>query len=87
MMVGSYRSPGNTAPTLEWNAGVDPEALAAVLAAWRAARAGRRAASRARWRFGLDVTERAKLTPAHLDRLAEWPRPAAPTRTMPSCAS
>ena len=27
MMVGAYRSPGNTAPTMEWNAGVDPEAL------------------------------------------------------------
>ena len=26
MMVGSYRSPGNTGPTLEWNAIVDPEA-------------------------------------------------------------
>ncbi len=38
MMVGSYRSPGNTAPTLEWNAGVDPEALAEVLAGWEAAR-------------------------------------------------
>ena len=38
MMVGSYRSPGNTAPTLEWNAGVDPEALAAVLQAWRRSR-------------------------------------------------
>jgi purine nucleosidase len=70
MMVGSYRSPGNTAPTLEWNAGVDPEALAEVLAAWRAAREAdprvRRPVA-----FGLDVTERAKLTPAHVSRSAQ----------------
>jgi purine nucleosidase len=69
MMVGSYRSPGNTAPTLEWNAGVDPEALAAVLGAWREARRMDPRVSRP-VAFGLDVTERAKLTPAHLARLA-----------------
>jgi purine nucleosidase len=66
MMVGAYRSPGNTAPTVEWNAGVDPEALATTIAAWDAA-----GADVARpLAFGLDVTERAKLTPAHLERLA-----------------
>ncbi len=67
MMVGAYRSPGNTAPTMEWNAGVDPEALGATIKGWEAAGAGapRPVA------FGLDVTERAKLTPAHLERLAE----------------
>jgi len=70
MMVGSYRSPGNTAPTLEWNAGVDPEALAAVLAAWGAARAGDPVIPLP-VAFGLDVTERAKMTPAHLERLAK----------------
>ena len=69
MMVGSYRSPGNTAPTMEWNAGVDPEALAAVLAAWRDARSRDRAVGFP-VAFGLDVTERAKLTPAHLEGLA-----------------
>ena len=68
MMVGSYRSPGNTAPTLEWNAGVDPEALAAVLAAWREARLADPAVPLP-VAFGLDVTERAKLTPGHLDQL------------------
>ena len=62
MMVGSYRSPGNTAPTMEWNAGLDPEALAAVLAAWGAARVADPAIGRP-VAFGLDVTERAKLTP------------------------
>ena len=70
MMVGSYRSPGNTAPTMEWNAGVDPEALAAVLAAWRAARAADPGIPRP-LALGLDVTERARMTPAHLARLAE----------------
>ncbi len=69
MMVGSYRSPGNTAPTMEWNAGVDPEALAATLAGWRAAAAGFHGVARP-VAFGLDVTERARMTPAHLDRLA-----------------
>ena len=66
MMVGSYRSPGNTAPTLEWNAIVDPEALAAVIAGWEAAGED---VQRPR-AFGLDVTERAKLTPDHLEQLA-----------------
>ncbi|HZW00229.1 MAG TPA: nucleoside hydrolase [Candidatus Deferrimicrobium sp.] len=69
MMVGSYRAPGNTAPTLEWNAGVDPEALAAVLTAWRVARAGNPVVPLP-VAFGLDVTERAKMTLAHLERLA-----------------
>ncbi len=66
MMVGAYRSPGNTAPTMEWNAGVDPEALSATIRGWAAAgpEVPRPIA------FGLDVTERAKLTPDHLDRLA-----------------
>ncbi len=65
MMVGAYRSPGNTAPTMEWNAGVDPEALAATIRGWAATDAPRPIA------FGLDVTERAKMTPAHLERLAQ----------------
>jgi purine nucleosidase len=65
MMAGSYRSPGNTAPTLEWNAIVDPEALAAVLRGWE--QAGDTVAHpRA---LGLDVTERGKLRPEHIDRL------------------
>ena len=64
MMVGAYRSPGNTAPTMEWNAGVDPEALAATIAGWATPEAPLPLA------FGLDVTERAKMTPAHIDRLA-----------------
>jgi purine nucleosidase len=72
MMAGSYRSAGNTAPTTEWNAAVDPEALAIVLRAWSADGPvvwqnppGRPVA------LGLDVTERAKLTPQHLAELAD----------------
>lgn len=81
MMVGSYRSPGNTAPTTEWNATVDPEALAMVLSAWApdgpappSTPAGEHAratpARRLPLALGLDVTERARMTPAHLERLA-----------------
>jgi purine nucleosidase len=71
MMVGSYRSPGNTAPTTEWNASVDPEALAIVLRAWSPAGTSAFPDSRPLpLALGLDVTERAKLTPEHLDRLA-----------------
>lgn len=65
MMAGSYRSPGNTAPTTEWNAAVDPEAMQAVLDGWSAnPEVGRPLA------LGLDVTERAKMTPDHLVRLS-----------------
>ena len=64
MMAGSYRSPGNTAPTTEWNVAVDPEAMQAVLSAWAAAEGVGRPVA-----LGLDVTERAKLLPDHLERL------------------
>ena len=60
---------GQHGADLEWNAGVDPEALAAVLTAWRVARAGDPVVPLP-VAFGLDVTERAKMTPAHLERLA-----------------
>jgi len=61
MMGGSYRTAGNTAPTTEWNVAVDPEALAVVLAGWAAVDGAPRPLA-----LGLDVTERAKLTPDHL---------------------
>jgi purine nucleosidase len=69
MMVGAYRTAGNTAPTTEWNASVDPEALSIVLEAWTVAAATGEAVRRP-VALGLDVTERAKMTPEHLDRLA-----------------
>jgi len=64
MMAGSYRSAGNTAPTSEWNVAVDPEAMAVVLAGWAAIGGAARPLA-----LGLDVTERAKLTPDHLAEL------------------
>jgi purine nucleosidase len=64
MMAGSYRSAGNTAPTTEWNVAVDPEAMQVVLAGWAAVPDAPRPVA-----LGLDVTERAKLTPDHLDDL------------------
>lgn len=64
MMAGSYRSPGNTAPTSEWNVAVDPEAMQVVLRAF----GGPNATYQPR-ALGLDVTERAKFEPHHLDAL------------------
>jgi purine nucleosidase len=61
MMAGSYRSAGNTAPTTEWNVAVDPEAMQIVLAGWAAHLDAPRPIA-----LGLDVTERAKMTPDHL---------------------
>ncbi len=67
IMGGSYRSAGNTAPTTEWNVNVDPESAAIVFAAF--GMPGHGAAARP-IALGLDVTERAKLLPEHLARLA-----------------
>jgi purine nucleosidase len=63
LMGGSYRSPGNTAPTTEWNMHVDPEAAKLALDAWEGAALRPLA-------LGLDVTERAKITPEHVVALA-----------------
>ena len=65
IMGGAYRSPGNTAPTTEWNVSVDPESAAIVFAAFGAPDLPSRPIA-----LGLDVTERAKLLPEHLARLA-----------------
>ncbi len=74
LMGGSYRSPGNTAPTTEWNVSVDPEAMQACIAAFsEPAVVGRRTAAglpALPLALGLDVTERAKLVPAHVVELA-----------------
>jgi purine nucleosidase len=64
MMAGSYRSSGNTAPTTEWNVTVDPEAMQVVLAGWTTDPIVPRPVA-----LGLDVTERAKMTPDHLAAL------------------
>jgi len=79
MMAGSYRSAGNTAPTTEWNVAVDPEAMQMVLAGWAAHPDVPRPVA-----LGLDVTERAKMTPDHLadlHRRAGDP-PASPMLTF-----
>lgn len=69
LMGGSYRSPGNTAPTTEWNIHVDPDAARIVFTAWAAATAADPAIHRPT-ALGLDVTERAIFTPEHMVRLA-----------------
>ncbi|HUG30739.1 MAG TPA: nucleoside hydrolase [Candidatus Limnocylindria bacterium] len=66
LMGGAYRAPGNTTPTTEWNLHVDPDAAKRVLAAWGGSVTG---AARP-LAMGLDVTEGARLVPAHLGQLA-----------------
>ena len=74
LMGGSYRSPGNTAPTTEWNVASDPEAASVCLAAFSTPEVvvARSAAGHPPLplALGLDVTEQAKLLPAHLASLA-----------------
>lgn len=62
-MGGAYRSPGNTAPTTEWNIRSDPEAAKVVFNAFEGAPQRPLA-------LGLDATERGKFTPEHMVRLA-----------------
>ncbi len=65
IMGGSYRTHGNTAPTVEWNMHVDPEAAKIVIDAFGDPSLRNRPVA-----LGLDVTERAKFTPDHMVRLA-----------------
>ncbi len=69
LMGGAYRSPGNTAPTTEWNINVDPDAAKVVFNAWTAAREADPLVARP-VALGLDVTERAKIVPDHIVDLA-----------------
>lgn len=69
LMGGAYRAPGNTTPTAEWNLHVDPDAAKAVFAAWGNACAADPALPKP-VAMGLDVTEGARLLPAHLAALA-----------------
>jgi len=68
LMGGAYRTSGNTTPTAEWNVYVDPEAAALVFEAWAAAEQTDASIPRP-LAMGLDVTERARLLPEHLDRI------------------
>ncbi len=84
IMGGAYRVPGNTAPTTEWNAQWDPEATKAVFDAFGAPAVQEARASGGLpvrpLALGLDVTEKAKLTPDHLAAIAArcGDAPAAP---------
>ena len=69
LMGGAYRSPGNTAPTTEWNINVDPDAAKVVFSAWTAAREADPSIARP-VALGLDVTEKAKIVPDHIVALA-----------------
>jgi purine nucleosidase len=69
LMGGAYRSPGNTAPTTEWNINVDPDAAKVVFSAWTAARDADPSIERP-IALGLDVTEQAKIVPDHIVALA-----------------
>ncbi len=68
LMGGSYRHPGNTAPTTEWNIHCDPEAAKIAFHAW-----GESAVAHGHPRpvaLGLDVTEQARILPDHVVALA-----------------
>lgn len=64
LMTGAFHYPGNTTPTAEWNAWVDPHALQAVLAS-KLAREKRPTLC------PLNVTERVVLSPERLDAWCE----------------
>lgn len=68
-MGGAFRVPGNTTPTTEWNLFVDPDAAAAALTAWGRAIDADPSIPRPLG-MGLDVTERARLLPGDVARLA-----------------
>jgi purine nucleosidase len=69
LMGGSYRVPGNTTPTTEWNIHCDPEAARICLAAWSDAMEQEPTIPRP-LALGLDVTETARMGPEHVAELA-----------------
>ncbi len=69
LMGGAYGVSGNTTPTTEWNIHCDPEAAKLVFAAWGAATAADPSIPRP-LALGLDVTERARVVPDDVVRLA-----------------
>ncbi len=68
-MGGAFGYGGNTTPVAEWNISVDPESAAEVFAIWSAAW-GLEPPTHLPIILGLNLTERAAMTPAILSRLA-----------------
>ena len=69
LMGGAYGVSGNTTPTTEWNIHCDPDAARIVFRAWGAATVADPTIPRP-VALGLDVTERARVLPDDVVRLA-----------------
>lgn len=68
IMGGAFDYRGNTTPVAEWNASVDPEAVAEVFAAWDHHRSGE--TRHLPIVLGLNLTENVAMTPDLMSRLA-----------------